>query len=125
VDDITKQCLGAIADTSISGRRVAHELTAIIARRGKPGLLVSDHGTELTCNARLDWQKDAAIEWQFIMRGKTMQNGFAESFNEQMCDELLNEILFFGLDGARCKIADLGRRLQPEAPAFGARIHDA
>ena len=54
VDDVTKECLGAIPDTSISGRRVARELTAIIVeRRGKPGSIVSDNGTEFTCNAML------------------------------------------------------------------------
>ena len=53
VDDVTKECLGAIPDTSISGRRVARELTAIVARRGKPDLIVSDNGTEFTCNAML------------------------------------------------------------------------
>ena len=37
VDDVTKECLGAIPDTSISGQRVARELTSIVARRGKPG----------------------------------------------------------------------------------------
>lgn len=45
--------LAAVADTSISGRRVARELTALVARRGKPGLIVSDHGTEFTSNAML------------------------------------------------------------------------
>lgn len=53
IDDVTKQCLGAIPDTSISGRRVASELTAIIERHGKLGIIVSDHGTEFTCNAML------------------------------------------------------------------------
>ena len=81
VDDVTKECLGAIPDTSISGRRVARELTAIIERRRKPGMIVSDHGTEFTCNAMLAWCKDAAIDWHFIAPGKPMQNGFVESFN--------------------------------------------
>ena len=53
IDDVTKECLVAIADTSISGRRVARELDTIIARRGKPGLIISDHGTEFTSNAML------------------------------------------------------------------------
>src|SRR5215468_12236954 len=44
VDDVTKECPGAIADTSISGRRVPRELTAIIERRGKPGSIDSDNG---------------------------------------------------------------------------------
>ena len=53
VDDVTKECLGAIPDTSISGRRVARELTAIVAWRGKPASIVSGNGTEFTCNAML------------------------------------------------------------------------
>jgi putative transposase len=55
VDDVTRECMAAIPDTSISGRRVARELTALIERRGKPGMIVSDHGTEFTCNAILAW----------------------------------------------------------------------
>jgi putative transposase len=60
VDDVTKQCLGAIPDTSISGRRVARELTAIIERHGKPGMIPdqvrdhrSRHGIHLQRHARL------------------------------------------------------------------------
>ena len=105
VDDVTKECLGAIADTSISGRRVARELTAIVERRGKPGMIVSDNGTEFTCNAMLVWSKDSGIDWHFIAPGKPMQNGFVESFNGRMRDELLNDTLFFDLDDARAKIA--------------------
>jgi putative transposase len=62
VDDVTKECLGAIPDTSISGRRVARELTMIVERRGKPGSIVSDNGTEFTCNAMLSWCKDTGID---------------------------------------------------------------
>lgn len=43
VDDVTRECLAAIPDPSISGRRVARELTALIDRRGKPGMIVSDN----------------------------------------------------------------------------------
>ena len=51
VDDVTRECLAAVPDTSISGRRVVRELTDLIALRGKPGMIVSDNGTELTSNA--------------------------------------------------------------------------
>ncbi len=105
VDDVTKQCLGAIPDTSISGRRVARELTALIERHGKPDMIVSDHGPEYTCNAMLAWCRDNDVDWHFIAPGKPMQNGFVESFNGRMRDELLNETLFFDLDDARAKIA--------------------
>jgi len=104
VDDVTRECLAAIPDTSISGRRVARELTTIIAQRGKPGMIVSDHGTEFTSNAMLAWAQSHQVVWHFIAPGKPMQNGFCESFNGKMRDELLNESLFFGLDHARSRI---------------------
>ncbi|MBX4994783.1 IS3 family transposase [Rhizobium binae] len=106
VDDVTRECLAAIPDTSISGRRVARELTTLIERRGKPGMIVSDNGTELTSNAILAWSRDHKVEWHYIAPGKPMQNGYVESFNGRMRDELLNESLFFGLDHARSAIAE-------------------
>ena len=105
IDDVTKECLGAIADTSISGRRVARELDEIIRRRGKPGLLVSDNGTEFTSNAVLAWAKASGVDWHYITPGKPMQNGFCEAFNGRMRDELLNETIFRDLDHARSVIA--------------------
>jgi transposase InsO family protein len=105
IDDVTKECLLALADTSISGKRVARELTALLARRGRPTMIVSDHGTEFTSNAMLGWTGENRIAWHFIAPGKPMQNGICESFNGRMRDELLNETLFFGLDHARKAIA--------------------
>jgi len=104
IDDVTKECLAAVADTSISGKRVARELTALVARRGRPAMIVSDHGTEFTSNAMLGWASEHRIAWHFIAPGKPMQNGICESFNGRMRDELLNETLFFGLDHARSGI---------------------
>jgi putative transposase len=106
VDDVTRECLAAIPDTSISGRRVARELTTLIEQRGKPGMIVSDNGTEFTSNAMLAWAEQHIIDWHFIAPGKPMQNGFCESFNGRMRDELLNETLFLGLDHARTRIID-------------------
>jgi hypothetical protein len=105
VDDVTRECLAAIPDTSISGKRVARELETLMTRRGKPGMIVSDNGTELTSNAILAWCAEHRIEWHYIAPGKPMQNGYIESFNGRMRDELLNESLFFGLDHARQLIA--------------------
>ena len=45
VDDCTRQCLALIADTSISGTRVARELDRLLGERGKPKTIVSDNGT--------------------------------------------------------------------------------
>lgn len=64
IDDMTKQCLAAIPDTSISGRRVARELTALVQRHGKPRLIVSDNGTEFTSLFRdLDHARSALVRW--------------------------------------------------------------
>ena len=105
VDDVTRECLAAVPDTSISGKRVARELSTLIRRRGKPGMIVSDHGTEFTSNAILTWTNESKVAWHYIAPGKPMQNGFCESFNGRMRDELLNETLFFGLGHAREKIS--------------------
>ena len=80
-------------------------MTAIVERHGKPGMIVSDDGTEFTCSAMLAWCRVNNIDLHFIAPGKPMQNGFVESFNGRMRDELLNETLFFDLDDARTKIA--------------------
>ncbi len=93
VDDVTRECLAAIPDTSISGKRVARELTMLIGTRGKPQMIVSDNGTEFTSNAMLGWTKDHGVDWHYIAPGRPMQNGYIESFNGRMRDELLNESL--------------------------------
>ncbi len=105
VDDVTRECLAAIPDTSISGRRVARELSALIERREKPGMIVSDNGTELTSNAILRWCSETKVEWHYIAPGKPMQNGSAESFNGRMRDELLNETMIRNLAHARVAIS--------------------
>jgi putative transposase len=65
---------GGDPDTPISGRRAARELTILIERRGKPGMIVSDNGTEFTSNTMLAWTQDNRIVWRFIAPGKPMQN---------------------------------------------------
>jgi putative transposase len=69
VDDVTRECLAAVPDTSISGKRVARELTTLIERHGKPGMIVSDHGTELASNAILAWCAEHRIDWHYIAPG--------------------------------------------------------
>jgi putative transposase len=68
-------------------------------------MIVSDNGTEFTSTAILAWTEDHHIAWHYIAPGKPTQNGFVESFNGRMRDELLNESLFFSLDHARQKLA--------------------
>jgi putative transposase len=105
VDDATRECLAAIPDTSISGKRVVRELDDLIARRGRPAAIVSDNGTEFTSNAAIGWATATKVDWHYIEPGKPTQNGFVESFNGRMRDELLNETLFFSLAHAKAAIA--------------------
>ena len=105
VDDWTRECLCLVADTSISGRRVARELDALVARRGRPAAIVSDNGTELTSMAILQWSQEHGVEWHYIAPGKPTQNAFVESFNGRLRDELLNETLFSTMTQARAALA--------------------
>jgi putative transposase len=56
-------------------------------------------------NAVLAWSGYVGVEWHYIAPGKPTQNGFVESFNDRMHDELLNETLFFTIGQARSILA--------------------
>jgi putative transposase len=66
VDDFTRECLTLVVDTSLSGARVVQELDAVIARRGRPGTIVSDNGTEFTSTAILSWCQRTEIARHLI-----------------------------------------------------------
>jgi putative transposase len=109
VDDFTRECLALVADTSLSGARVARELTGLIGQRGKPLMVVSDNGTELTSSAILGWSQEHRVGWHYIAPGKPTQNAFAESFNGRLRDECLNETLFTSMAHARAELASWRR----------------
>ena len=106
VDDFSREALSVVPDISLSGVRVARELDRVIGYRGKPKMIVSDNGTELTSHAILKWAKDTGVEWHYIAPGKPMQNAFAESFIGRFRDECLNENMFTTLAEARCLIEE-------------------
>jgi len=108
-DVCTRECLMAVADFSIGGRRVARELDRLIAWRGRPRTIVSDNGTELTCNAIILWSGETKVAWHYIDPGKPIQNAFIESFNGRLRDEFLNETLFGSLDHARASLEEWRR----------------
>jgi putative transposase len=105
VDDFTREALTLLVDTSIGGARVVRELDALIARRGRPAMIVSDNGTELTSRAVLEWTNRTGVEWHYIAPGTPTQNAFVESFNGRFRDECLNEEVFASLAEARAVIA--------------------
>ncbi|GGE50585.1 transposase [Niveispirillum cyanobacteriorum] len=104
VDDFTREALALVVDTSIGGHRMARELDALIARRGRPATIVSDNGTEMTSRAMLEWTNRTGVDWHYIAPGKPQQNGFVESFNGKLRDECLNEEVFANLAEARAVI---------------------
>lgn len=105
IDDCTRENLCLVADTSLSGDRVARELDALVRIYGKPGCIVSDNGTEFTSRAILKWADRNRVPWHYIDPGKPQQNAFIESFNGSLRDELLNEEIFESLDDGRRKLA--------------------
>ena len=117
VDDFTRECLALVADTSLTGIRVVRELDRIIEMRGRPGMIVSDNGTEFTSNAILAWQEERGVEWHYIAPGKPMQNGFVESFNGRLRDECLNEHLFANLNRGPQDHRSMEDRLQHQPTA--------
>ena len=104
VDDFSRECVGTVVDTSLSGVRVVRELDRITLERSTPKVIVSDNGTELTSMAVLRWATDR-VGWHHIQPGKPVQNAFIESFNSKLRDECLNEHVFTSLAEARAIIA--------------------
>ncbi len=105
IDNCTRECIALVADTSLSGKHVARELSQLILQRGVPKMVVSDNGTEFTSNAILNWANEAKVEWHYIAPFKPTQNGFIESFNGKLRDEKLNDTLFSTLHQARVELA--------------------
>ena len=117
VDDFTRENLALVVDTSLSGARVARELDAIIAVRGKPLMIVSDNGTELTSLAILRWAQDRRIEWHYIVPGKQQQNGYVESFKRSLARRMPERDAVRIAQPCPLSAEQLARRLQSRAAA--------
>jgi putative transposase len=97
-----RECLALVADTSLSGVRVARELGAVIAKRGEqPSAIASDDGAELTSMTVLRRRRQTGVERRHIAPGKPMRNGFIDSFNGRFRDERLKQALVSTLADAR------------------------
>lgn len=83
IDDFSQECLAAVVDIWLSGKRVTRELDRIAEIRGYPCMVVSERGTELTSIAILKRQEDRKVDWHYIAPGKSTQNGFAELFSAE------------------------------------------
>ena len=101
IDDFTRECVGQLVDTSISGKRLVRFLDTL----GQlPEKIVCDNGPELTCQAMLFWSEERSVKLQFIQPGKPTQNAFVESFNGKFREYCLDMHWFRNLDEARAEI---------------------
>jgi len=116
VDDFTRECLGLVVDTSLSGLRVARELTAIAEQRGRPCMVVSDNGTEFTSQVVDQWAYWNCVTLDFITPGKPSENGIIEAFNGRLRAECLNEHWFLSLADAQEKLDEWRDHYNSERP---------
>ena len=88
---------------------MTRELNVLILKRGRPTMIVSGNGTELTSMAVLRWCRETGVGWHYIQPGKPMQNGIVETFNSKFRTECLNAHWFMTLADAREKLEDWRR----------------
>jgi len=100
IDDFTREAIGQLVATSISGNQTSRFLTQLIEQRGKPKTVIGDNGTEFTSKAMFFWSRDTGVKLGFIQPGKPTQNAFVESFNGKFRNECLNQHWFRSLEEA-------------------------
>jgi putative transposase len=104
VDQYTRECLCVHAERSQTGKKVAEQLSRIIARQGVPESITSDNGSEFVGKAMEAWSYQNGVKLDFIRPGKPVENGFVESFNGRLRDECLNVEVFFDIEDTRRKL---------------------
>jgi transposase InsO family protein len=101
VDDYSRECLGQIVNTSISGEWVTRFLDAYAGHQSLPQSISCDNGSEFTSKAMFFRSQCTGVKLHFIQPGKPTQNAFVESFNARFRDTCLNQHWFRDLVEAR------------------------
>ena len=104
VDEFTRECLTIEVARKFKGKDVVMVLTELFAIRGRPKYIRSDNGPEFAIRAVRKWLRDSAVQTLFIEPGSPWENGYIESFNGRMRDELLNGEIFYTLKEAQVLI---------------------
>lgn len=94
LDEYTRECLAIEVGGSLRSQDVILTLSRLMRLYGKPAYIRSDNGAEFTAAKVMRWLRDQAIGPAFIAPGSPWQNGFVESFNGKLRDELLNREWF-------------------------------
>jgi len=116
VDEYTRECLAIEAGASLRSQDVILTLSRLMRLYGKPAYVRSDNGAEFTAAKVMRWLRDNAIGPAFIAPGSPWQNGFVESFNGKLRDELLNREWFRSRVEARVLIERWRRFYNDQRP---------
>lgn len=101
LDEFTRECLAIDVCRNIQGKEVVEVLRYLFAVRGVPDFIRSDNGPEFTGRAVKRWLRHAKVKTLFVAPGSPWENGYVESFNAKLRDELLNRELFVHIDEVR------------------------
>jgi transposase InsO family protein len=94
IDEFTRECLSIDVSRRLGSDDVLERLTDLFVRRGVPGYLRSDNGSEFTATAVREWLTKVGVKTLYIEPGSPWENGYVESFNGKLRDELLNAEVF-------------------------------
>ena len=108
IDEFTRECLAIDVNHKIKGPDVVEVLRYLFAVRGAPEFIRSDNGPEFVSNAVQKWLENSGVDTLYVALGSPWENGYIESFNSKIRDELLNRELFLHIDELRY-IADRWR----------------
>jgi transposase InsO family protein len=104
LDEYSKECLAMKVDRHISSQDVIDQLYELFLLRGVPKHIRSDNGPEFTAKKIRDWLTELGVKTLFIEPGSPWENGYIESFNGKLRDELLNREIFTTLIKAKILI---------------------
>ena len=101
VDEYTRECLAIEVARKQTSRDVLRTLAQLMLKHGVPKHIRSDNGPEFVARAVRSWLLRLGVETLFIERGSPWENGYIESFNGKLRDELLNGEIFTTVPEAR------------------------
>jgi putative transposase len=104
LDEFTRECLAMLVARHITSQDVIDQLFQLFVLRGIPEHIRSDNGPEFTAREIRKWLADIGVKTLFIEPGSPWENGYIESFNGKLRDELLNREVFTSLMEAKVLI---------------------
>ena len=106
IDEFTRECLAIDVARRLTSEDVLERLSDLFVCRGVPKHIRSDNGPEFTAIAVQDWLRRVRVKTLFIEPGSPWENGYIESFNGKLRDELLDREVFETLKEAKEIIGD-------------------